>query len=786
MTKTNLISIVFFLFFLTSFSQIKTIEEFDKKVKDYFSLNYETIFTHTNKTKYFEGEELWFKTYIYDIKKSLPYISSTNIYHSVYNENGELINKKMYLAESGMTFGNIKIDSTYAPGIYYLKTTTNWMQNFHDDLSNIQKFEIIGDYAKDNNISTTKSYDFQLLPEGGHIIESVINTIGFKITNGMGKSVKIDSGKIIDSEKNIIVTFKSNSFGHGKFIFKPEKGKSYFYEILLENDEALAQPILNVENRGLNLNVENTREDNVIIRLNTNNTTLNNIKDKQYYLVTHRDGIASKIDVNFTENKLTYLYKIKRNILNKGMNIITLFNDKFQPLCERIIFNFKDSPIKDLEVSEITKEKDSTVIVLKTNPNLKEANLSISVLPSSTIANTADHNIISKFLFNPYLKGNIENPWYYFDKTDRKKLYDLDLLLLTQGWSKYSWKNIFNNPPTITHNFETGFLIKGKINNYQYKNGDILLLQSKINGIQEEYNLDENNFFQFDELYLKNESSLNFTLKNKNGKLSKPSIYYNIYPNYKKDSITVEKNNNHDQIKNVKNYNNIEFIFDEATTILDSVEINTNTIKKPKPKNTPYGVSNSRHISFKDEINFNSLITQQIRNYGFDVVNTGTNVKIVSRRVFNLRGSSSPMVFLDNVDISNSLHIISNLVVADVEEMFISSRNSNIYVSAAGVIHIFTKTGSSSWSYGSKYNSSEMNFGFSVAKKYYSPLYNKFENESFNNLGVLNWLPNLTQNENGTFVFKIPNYFYDSINLYIEGMSNDGYLFSKIETISIN
>lgn len=782
MIRIDLISLFFLLFFFTSFSQIKNIEDFDHKVYDYFALDYETFFTHPNKTKFFKGEELWFKTYIYDIKRHLPYNSSTNIYSSIYNKNGELIKKKIYAAESGMTYGNFKIDSTYSPGIYYLKTSTNWMLNFHDDLSHIQKFEIVGSNESNYNNYQTNTYDFQLLPEGGYIIEDAINTVGFKINNNIGKAVKILSGKIIDSDNKIIAMFRSNRFGHGKFIFKPEKGKLYFTEILLESNDTLTNPILNIQNIGINLNVENSAEENLIIRLNTNNNTLTNIKNKQYYLVIHRDGLVSKIDVNFNENIPSYQFTIERKLLNSGINIVTLFDDKFKPVCERIVYNFKDSPIKEIEVSKITKERDSTVVELKSNHILKGVNLSVSILPSSTIANTADHNIISKFLLSPYIKGSIENPWYYFDKTDREKLYDLDLLLLTQGWGKYSWVNIFDNPPKISHNFETGFVIKGEVQNYIYKNGDKLLLQSKENGIQVEYNLDENKFFQFDKLYLKDETSLNFSLKNKNEKLSMPSIYFNIYPSHKKDFISVEKSDTEQKIKNI---NNNAFIFDEAITVLDSIEINSISINTPKPKNTPYGVSNARHISFKDEKNINSLITQQIRNYGFDVTNNNINVKIVSRRASNLRGSLSPLVFLDNVNITQSLDLISNLMVSDVEEMFVST-SSNIYASAGGVIHIFTKTGVNSKLYASNYNNSEINFGFSVGKKYYSPLYNKFENEIFNNLGVLNWLPNLKQDENGRLLFKIPNYFYDSINLYIEGMAEDGSLFSKIETISIN
>jgi len=194
-------------------------------------------------------------------------------------------------------------------------------------------------------------------------------------------------------------------------------------------------------------------------------------------------------------------------------------------------------------------------------------------------------------------------------------------------------------------------------------------------------------------------------------------------------------------------------------------------------------MSNARHVSYADSKNFNSLITQQIRNFGFDVINNGLNIKIVSRRAFTLKGALSPLVFLDNVNISDDLMLISNLYVADVEEMFVST-TSNINASPAGVIHIFSKTGGMNFTK-TKYNNSNIDFGFSVSKKYYTPLYNKFENEDFKNYGVLNWIPNLSSEKTNELKFKIPNYYYDSVNLYIEGMSEDGSLFSKVETITI-
>ncbi|RSK39946.1 RNA polymerase beta'' subunit family protein [Mangrovimonas spongiae] len=772
--------ILFLTLITTSYSQNINIEDFDKKIKAYYALDYETIFTHLNKTLYLKNEELWFKTYIYDIKRQSPYISSTNIHSNIYNDRGELIKSKIYVAKNGFTNGNFKIDSTFSEGTYYIKTTTNWMKNFHQNLYDLQKFKVVGKKSTIPEETELETFDFQLLPEGGHLIENTLNTVGFKLINNNGKSIKITSGSINNSNNKPVATFKSNLFGLGKFSFTPKEGESYIASIELENGKTLTRPVTNIKKYGIGLSVENSRKDNLYIRLSLNQKTLKSVNNKRFFIAIHRDGFLNKIDVNFSDDKLTYQYRIGRQFLNKGVNIITLFNDEFKPIAERIIYNYTNSSVKNIEVSNILKKKDSTIITFSKKSHPKDISLSVSVLPSSTIANKTNKNIISKFLLLPYIKGNIENPWYYFNEIDAKKRFDLDLLLLTQGWSSYSWKNIFNTPPKLLHNFETGFLIKGKLNNYDYKNGDVLILQSKSNGIQLEYNLKDSPYFKFDKLYIKDKSNLSFTLKNKKGKLSTPNIYYNIYPSYKKDFINVKQ---HHKILKTKQLNdNKSFVLSEGINVLDSVIIKP--IKISKPKNTPYGMSQAKHINFTDAPNQYSLITQQIRNYGFDVTNDGVNVKIINRRVLTFKGALSPIVFLDNVNITNSLEMISNLIVADVEEMFVS-KISNINASPGGVIHIFTKRGFSRKKK-STYNNSTIDFGFSTPKKYYSPMYNTYKRDSFKSYGVLNWIPNVEKNTADKLEIKVPNYFYDSINLYIEGMGEDGSLFSQIETINVN
>ncbi len=776
-----------FPFFIINAQETFQFETIVNKYYEYNKLIPETIFTQVNKNIYFKNEELWFKTYIYNTKSQLPYLATKNIYVGIYDSKGNLITKKLFYAKDGSTYGSFEIDDSFKSGIYFLKTTTNWMRNFNEDRSHIVRFEVIESsdtqYFADNS---KIDYDFQILPEGGHLVNEVINSVGFKITDSNGKGSPFISGRVLDNENNQVTSFKSNAYGIGKFTIYPERFKNYKIEAYLENNRLVSTPLAEASPVGIVITVDNiTNNSNLLIKISTNKESISELLDKEYSMAITRDGLFKKIDVSFNSNQLEYIYKIDRKNLFPGINILTVFDHRGNPVLERIIFNRNDIKIKDLNATVIRSEKDSTVIKINTSSLDKATeNLSVSVLPKETKAYTTNSNILSAFLLRPYLKGNIENPEYYFKSSERNILYDLDLLLLTQGWSKYNWKNIFYRPQIPIYEFETGFKIKGKLNNHKYKNTEKIVLMSKSNGIYLENKLEKDNSFLFDSLFLTDSTDIVLSLINSKDKNVQAYIYHAMSPILQKDSLIIGP----ELIDNLNYYtykNKTVDIFYEDAILLDTVSINK-SLKPKAPKNNPSrNVFGAKYFDFSETLNSESMyLTEVIRNNGFDIVYSGFGgfeVSVVSRR-----GNGSPIIFINNVDISNTNStVLSNIRVADVEEMFISSAPANTYggKGRGGVIYIFTKQ-----NYRNRkaraYNSHKTAFGFSEQKKYYSPVYNKSQ-ESFSDYGVLNWIPNIQTDKKGELTFKIPNYS-NTVNLYIEGMSLNGALFSKLEIIKTN
>jgi hypothetical protein len=95
-----------------------------------------------------------------------------------------------------------------------------------------------------------------------------------------------------------------------------------------------------------------------------------------------------------------------------------------------------------------------------------EANLAVSVTDGSQVDNPEySQTILSYLLLTSDLKGYVEQPGFYFSshaKADRA----LDHLMLTQGWRRFTWKEVLqNNLPELKYDIENGLSITGQLFN---------------------------------------------------------------------------------------------------------------------------------------------------------------------------------------------------------------------------------------------------------------------------------------------------------------------------------
>ena len=391
--------------------------------QEYADLERELVYVHLNKTTFLKGESIGLKAYVFDKNKKQFSTETTNLYISISDEDDYVIKNKLVLVENGIAISDFEIDEAFSSGSYTIKAFTNWMKNFEEQNFFVESIRIIDPEVEspannlvDNSIST------QFLPEGGHLLADVNNTVGVVIKNNLGFGLPFIEGEIVDDENKTVTTFKLNHLGVGRFNLKPEPNRIYKAKYSYKN-EAHYETIDTPELNGITMSVLDLK-DKVAITFNTNAVTLSNIKDQAYKLVIHNGNIIKETYFKFTDKK-DVVQVIPIGDLFSGINIFTVLDVNNNPLLERQFFNYEGFRFETSMEPILTTANDSTQIMLqyKSIEPTSLNHLSISVLPSRTRTNTHHHNLASYALLQPYVKGYIEQAQYYFTNlTSRKKI----------------------------------------------------------------------------------------------------------------------------------------------------------------------------------------------------------------------------------------------------------------------------------------------------------------------------------------------------------------------------
>jgi hypothetical protein len=782
--------------FFIGYSQTDTKDKITEAYTNYFEFPRESIFLHLNKSTYITGEELWFKGYMYDSHKNIPFKATTNVQVRMYDSIGNEIKLKKFIASHGFTNGSFAIDSTYKSGTYYMRASTNWMRNFIEDRSHLQKITIYNHHIPKKKTPSQRAYDIQFLPEGGHLVADISNTVAVKVIDQFGNAVPFKKAILRDEFNYELGTFNSTLYGLSKFDFVPNKTIKYTAEFIFDNGDQIVVDLPKIDNEGIILSVKKYDKKQVSITLKTNNQTRSKIQDKTLSVFIHRDGHAKRFEAKIpdTINYATFLMDIEE--FYKGINIITLFDHEI-PISERLFFNPKMN-LNDSSISistNLIKDRDSIVVTL--NSSSKRKNLSISVLPENTISYNHKDNILSSLYLKPYIKGSIENPSYYFKNFNKEKEAALDLLLLTQGWSTYSWENIFNNTPKESYAFKNGEVIKGRINVDLAKKEKIYLhpgsnFEGQVIPIK-------NNKFTLKGIFPKQGDTLKFSIITPKGKLKPAKMY--ITQDFTAPEIQIQETFL-SQVK-ISDKENIPSDLPSFYTIKDALELNEVVLtgrKKRVSESNPNIPSfiRARVTEVDEDIVIKSRrFADIIRSRGYEVVEelAGGSLSRVSIRLrkqqsfLNLSNAfPSPLVYLDGIELFD-FDILYGLKTEDVESYYFDRIGTTAGSrGGGGVIYINTRRNTFGdlptfhSTYSKKNPVKVFNYtipqGFETSKTFYNPKYTRYDDTAFENFGVIHWEPNAITDQNGNYSFTMFNYGVENISFFIEGMGEDGELFS--------
>jgi len=767
-----------------------------EQYQKYFKASHEeVIHIHLNKTSYLVGEEIWFKSYIFNKKDEEISKASTNLYVGLYDKQGEQIIQKLIRIRNGLAHGNLELDKELNSGTYYIKAATQYMLDEATDNVFIEEITIYGKNAATDiqNNNSTEKYDIQFLPEGGHLVKNIENTIAFKAINKEGKGV-YTKGSIYDENNEEVTTFESNNYGIGTFKLSPKNNHIYTAKTTFKEEDTSQKRLPKVENTGIAIQVNNIEKDSIRISVNTNAETLRSIVSKEYTLFIHKDGKARSMPFSFNNSEKVGLTIARKGLFN-GVNTITLFDGKI-PILERMFFNKKLEKHLSVTVKKTVTEKDYSqfsIYLIKRRAGILDANVSISILPESTEAYNPAHSIFSSFYLKPYVRGEIENPKYYFPNNSKTKRKALDALLITQGWSAYDWTDIFQNTPK-KQTAAQGITIKGTVN-YPTKNIRGVFLHDTRELPAQYVPIDKERKFVIKNLYPQVDEQLRFSYINSKEEFLKPKLYLTYSATIKKDNIP----ENAIVDRSFLNKNNIFILpdgfFPKDAEALDVVLLEGSN--KNEKETTDPMMANGKEIKISvDEYLQYPQVKDIILNSGWDVADDPfdmQNLLIFTRNRRTLEGgnppgTTSPLIFLDGIPLSD-FSILRNFSTANVDRVVINKTGQGYGVRGiGGVIKIYSRrTPLTPTAKGRRESYVEYTppIGFSVAKKYYDPKYRSFYDDTFKKYGAIDWRPNNTIPRRGPFNFTVKHKNVKAITMFIEGISKDGSLISERRIIAI-
>ncbi len=410
-----------------------------KSATDFNKTHYqEKVFVHLDRSFYLTGETAWFKIYLVDGIVHQPSATSTVVYVEILDrDNTPIIQTKVNI-QDGKGNGSIVLPASLGSDNYLVRAYTHWMKNFDPDFYYHQTISIVNPFRSlaKHEMKADSKLDIQFFPEGGQLVDGIQSKIACRVVSEAGHGVDYH-GFILSAQGDTIIRFKPQKFGIGSFEFKPDLNESY-------------QVIINHQGKKFNAKLPSIQSSGYVMQVTdtSNNRFYVKIRSKgkegaaQIHLIAHtRQVIKIASSQNLINGSVNFM--VDKSMLGKGISSLTIFNSELKPVSERLVFIQPDNKIP----VSITPEKSTYAIrnkiQLTISPKQKinsAAHLSLSVYKNDSLQNDVA-DIQSSLWLTSELKGNIENPGYYFSNADNTAIA-IDNLMLTHGWSRFRWEEL--------------------------------------------------------------------------------------------------------------------------------------------------------------------------------------------------------------------------------------------------------------------------------------------------------------------------------------------------------
>ena len=400
----------------------------------------ELTYLQTDKGIYETGEDLWFKSYVFDRSTLSLSGAGRTLFVEMLDGSDSIVWQEKYPIQSGISDGHIYLDKNLRPGDYRINAYTKYsftadtLRPYHPKMIRIVKNITEKGHVQDSE-TERKVSRLSFFPEGGSLIDGVAAKVAFKGTDKKGMPANV-KGELREDGRRI-ARLESLHDGMGMFMLLPHKGSRYTAVL----DDGSEYDFPDVESSGLSLHLRKQTDEYMEFLLS-----------QQKGAAPQRIRLEGKmrgVKYCMAEGTLNEILKVKIPVSEfplQGIAEFTLYDEKGLPVAERLVYL---NPQRKLNIEISTdKERYATREKGKVSVRVSDvqgkpvvAHLGLSIFDASYINEAVPENMLSYCMLSSEIRGNIHNPAYYFNEGNKDRLRSLDLLLLTQGWRRYVWEN---------------------------------------------------------------------------------------------------------------------------------------------------------------------------------------------------------------------------------------------------------------------------------------------------------------------------------------------------------
>ena len=198
-------------------------------------------------------------------------------------------------------------------------------------------------------------------------------------------------------------------------------------------------------------------------------------KNSVYSLILHQEGrLIAILPVDGSQPHT--LFDLPLDKLPTGVFTLTLIDEDYHTYCVKAgIYSLSRNSQPKTFIYYSVQERTSKISVNIRSTDKKgipqPGSFSLAVAQTFLEQPTIRDNFSTYLFLSSNLKGQTEQPLSYWNPEDTESLSKIELLLLTQGWRRYSLE-VFNQPDNLPrYPMEQSLILSGKVENINKQEG---------------------------------------------------------------------------------------------------------------------------------------------------------------------------------------------------------------------------------------------------------------------------------------------------------------------------